>query len=159
MRDLQILMNEIDSWAASTFGPNRSPVPVIHHLKKEATELIEALIKYENMLKQKEFSITNPALPNMLYEFSDCLILLLNAAGIVGISADFLIDLAQQKIEICKQREWGAPDVNGVIEHIRTKEEKLFPGPLYITIDPAVPGADTTVLFKIENNENKETNV
>ena len=59
------------------------------------------------------------AAPDDKVEYADCLILLLDAYCMAGGSADELIDTAFKKLEINKRRDWGTPDENGVVEHIR----------------------------------------
>lgn len=56
-------------------------------------------------------------------EFADCFILLLNTASKCGFTMQELTDCAIEKMEINKNRKWGKPDKDGIVEHIR-KEEK-----------------------------------
>lgn len=94
---LDKLQAEIGEWQDKGFGRGQSPVPLIHHLRKEVDELLMA--------------------PYNRIEYADCLILLLSAARKAGISADMLIIDAFKKLEVNKGRKWGKPDMNGVIEH------------------------------------------
>jgi NTP pyrophosphatase (non-canonical NTP hydrolase) len=68
---------------------------VVAHLKKEVDELAES---------------HDPE------EAADCLILLLHHAHKCGY--DLMIE-AFKKFEINRQRRWGRPDEDGVVEHIR----------------------------------------
>lgn len=90
---------ENGKWADETFGPNVSQDAIIAHLKKE----VEELAQY----------------PDSAYEYADCMILLLDAAKRVGISASFLLECCKDKLEINRKRKWGPPDKDGVIEHIK----------------------------------------
>ncbi len=97
---IQQLQNEIANWSDATFGAKRPATRPLNHLAKEIRELIEA--------------------PEDRMEYADCLILLLDAYRMAGGSADDLIEACYQKLEINKEREWGKPDENGVVEHIRS---------------------------------------
>ncbi len=96
---IQQLQDEIASWSDATFGSRRPPTTPLHHLAKEVQELITA--------------------PLDSMEYADCLMLLLDAYRMAGGSADSLIDACYEKLEINRKREWGTPDNNGVVEHIR----------------------------------------
>jgi hypothetical protein len=96
---LQKLQDEITTWADSTFGGNRKPKSVIAHLAKEVMEL------YDD--------------PTDLSEYADVLILTLNAAKLAGYDVNLLVLGIEAKMIINKQRKWGKPDNNGVIEHIK----------------------------------------
>ena len=52
-------------------------------------------------------------------EFADCFMLLLDAASHYDLTAEELIEVTVTKLEINRQRKWGKPDKNGVVEHIR----------------------------------------
>ncbi len=96
---IQHLQHEIAKWSDATFGAERPPSRPLHHLAKEVRELIEA--------------------PDDQMEYADCLILLLDAYRMAGGSADELVESCYHKLEINQERTWGAPDENGVVEHIR----------------------------------------
>ncbi len=96
---IQQLQDEIAEWSDATFGGGRSATRPLHHLAKEVQEVI--------------------AQPDDHVEYADCLILLLDAYRMAGGNADELLEAAFQKLEINKQRDWGTPDENGVVEHIR----------------------------------------
>ena len=96
---VQQLQDEIANWSDATFGEGRPASRPLNHLAKEVLELIEA--------------------PDDQMEYADCLILLLDAFRMAGGSADELIETCYRKLEINKKREWGTPDENGVVEHIR----------------------------------------
>ncbi len=96
---IQQLQDEIANWSDATFGAGRPADIPLHHLSKEVQELIAA--------------------PNDRMEYADCLILLLDAYRMAGGSADDLIETCYQKLEINRNRKWGTPDENGVVEHVR----------------------------------------
>jgi NTP pyrophosphatase (non-canonical NTP hydrolase) len=103
MSDLQKLMYEIRSWSVPTFGDRyQATIPVLNHLKKEIDELI---LEIEEDGDYSE-------------EFADCFMLLLDAAGGRGLTAENLIDYTYQKLNKNKTRTWGKPNEDGVIEHI-----------------------------------------
>ncbi len=100
MTELGRFQIEAARWADRTFGECRMPDGAIAHLAKEVGELAD-----------KPFDD---------WEYADCLMLLLDAASNAGIGADDLLNTAWEKLAINQQREWGEPDENGVVEHIRT---------------------------------------
>lgn len=102
--ELQELMDAINQWANEVFGSDRSPMAPIHHLKKEAGELIEAHESNDH----KAIGL----------EFADCFILLLNGAAKYGLTAQEVIELIKYKMEVNKKRKWSEPDQNGVCQHI-----------------------------------------
>ncbi len=97
---IQKLQNEIAEWSDATFGSDRPPTRPLHHLAKEIQEVI--------------------AKPDDQVEYADCLILLLDAYRMAGGNTDELIETAFHKLMVNKQRDWGTPDENGVVEHIRS---------------------------------------
>ena len=48
--------------------------------------------------------------------------LLLDCATHMGYDADDLVTATYNKLQININREWGAPDDNGVVEHIRKNQ-------------------------------------
>lgn len=85
-------------WSDETFGI-RTPLPSLHHLKKEVQEVIDE--------------------PHDLEEYADCFMLLIDSARIAGFSMVDILDAMWLKFEKNKNRQWGAPDENGTVEHIR----------------------------------------
>jgi len=110
MDKLQQLMNDIGDWSDATFGEGQRNPAILYHLKKEVQELIDEFEKTEI----DEFK--------KLGEYADCFMLLLDSARKYGISAGHLIRITREKLEINKKREWGKPDENGVVEHIKLME-------------------------------------
>ena len=111
MKDLQRLMNEISEWSDSAFGEDQRNPAIAYHLKKEVPELIDALEKFQN---ESQSSVDKVG-----FEFADCFMLLLDSASHFGLTAGNLIYYTEEKLKINKTRKWGAPDENGVIEHIK----------------------------------------
>lgn len=99
MTDFKRFQTECHRWSEQTFGIGRSPDGPIAHLVKEVEEL------------QKQ--------PYDLMEYADCLMLILDAASNADIPADILLEAAWDKLEINRHRDWGKPDENGVVEHVR----------------------------------------
>jgi NTP pyrophosphatase (non-canonical NTP hydrolase) len=104
MNRLQQLMDEIVEWSSKTFGARsgQTTLGVCNHLAKEVGELYDGLTAndYEE-------------------EFADCFMLLLELAKFSGISAEKLVDLTYQKLEVNKNRKWGNILPDGSIEHIK----------------------------------------
>lgn len=98
MEEIQQLQNDIEHWSDETFGFNRLPTAPMHHLKKEIDELIES--PYDTM------------------EYADCFMLLLDSARMAGINCELLILATKHKLKVNRNRQWGEPDSNGVVEHI-----------------------------------------
>lgn len=120
MESTQKLMDDIAEWSDMQFGKNRNPISILYHLKKEVPELIDSLEKY-NTIKLNDDN-KYKMLNECLYEFADCFMLLLDAARCFGLDVNVLEKYVNLKLEINKSREWGEPDENGVIEHIRKDE-------------------------------------
>lgn len=93
--DVATALNSAMDWARATF-PDSTPEAKFAHLKKE-------LIELEGNLGDA-------------HEIADCVILLAGIADLQGID---LGEAIAAKLEILKDRSWGKPDSEGVIEHIR----------------------------------------
>lgn len=115
MREVQKLMDDIHQWADKTFGPERTVEAPLHHLKKEAQEVIDEIYegKWTSALED------TASRDKIKEEFADCFILILNAASKYGMDFYDLMTEAETKMEKNKLRKWGKPDENGVVEHIR----------------------------------------
>lgn len=92
---LDVLARDIRVWQAATF-PHATPGSVAEHLRREAEELAG--------------EPTNPE------EIADIFHLLVAAAEANGYD---LIDVVATKFAINKNRQWRAPDLAGVVEHVR----------------------------------------
>lgn len=102
---LRELFNDQREWSNKTFGVGRSPTGPLHHLIKEANEAIED--------------------PKDQMEFADMLILWMDAAQLAGHSLDELLFATKMKQEINRNRQWGKPNENGVIEHVEEEPVQL----------------------------------
>lgn len=100
MKELQDLIDNIAEWSDSVFGTGRNPTAPLHHLKEEVDETIKE--PYDDS------------------EYADMLMLILDAYRMKGGNAKELIEYTYNKLEINKnKREWGEPDINGVVKHIK----------------------------------------
>jgi phosphoribosyl-ATP pyrophosphohydrolase len=97
--------NAITQWQKEVF-PQATPISKRHHLQKEIVELVAAI---ETKLFDRK------------YEYADCFFLLFGAAAADGLSYEDIIKAIDEKFEINKNRKWGKPDANGVVEHIKDK--------------------------------------
>lgn len=106
MSELDTLQAAIGAWARVTF-PTGTAASVLKHLRRELAELETS---------------GDPV------EAADMLILLLNWCARRGVS---LWDVTQAKFAEVQTRQWGPPDAEGVIEHVRASRdlEQLNAGP------------------------------
>ena len=121
MNELQTLMNDVSEWSDATFGAMQRNPAIVWHLKKEVDELIQSLdythaLGVDESVGAGEFG---RQLSKTKMEYADCFMLLLDSAHHFGLTAENLLELTREKLEINKKREWGKPDANGVVEHIR----------------------------------------
>lgn len=107
MTELQKLMDDISEWSDATFGEGQRNPAIVYHLKKEVDELIDVFENYSRNEHRR-----------LWFEYADCIMLLLDSASHAGFSAEDLLSAVKEKLEINKNRKWGKPDTNGVIEHI-----------------------------------------
>lgn len=120
MTELQNLMHNISEWSDAAFGEHQRNPAILHHLKKEVSELIEAIELYQNGNTIKTpYKKINKLLKDVWGEYADCMMLLLDSAHHFGLTAERLLYITKQKLDVNEQREWGKPDKNGVVEHIR----------------------------------------
>lgn len=116
MKELQKLMDSQKVWSDNTFNNGEfshgRSLPISHHLQKESKELTEAI---ENYLDSPSDSTSKC----VQEELADCFLLLLDCTAHIGFSVQSLMLLASEKHEINKKRQWGKPDANGVVEHIK----------------------------------------
>jgi hypothetical protein len=97
-KDLDDWQDEIGAWAAQTF-PTSTHASRAAHMKRELKEW------------RKE---TDPK--KRVIEGADILFLLLHDAHMDGTS---LLRSLREKFEVNKARQWGEPDAEGVVEHVR----------------------------------------
>lgn len=94
---------EVIKWQKKTF-PEASPSSKLKHLKQEVDEL------ESDIFHGKE---TVPS------EFADCFLLLFGAAYACGYNWSDIWQFMDWKMEINKNRKWGKPDKDGVVNHIK----------------------------------------
>lgn len=116
MENLQEFMNQTAKWSDQTFSEGKfirtRSIPIMHHLKKEVDEAINALQKHYEHPSIESFEKAK-------YEIVDCFTLICDCATHFGCNADELLTACFNKLEINKNRVWGKPDENGVVEHIK----------------------------------------
>jgi len=106
---LQQFMDDVHKWADEIFGKERTTLAPLYHLKKEVDEAILA--------------VKNESRDAVRIELADCFILILNATSKYGLTFENLFITAQNKMEANKKRQWGKPDKNGVVEHLKEDKE------------------------------------
>lgn len=104
----------INDWADATFG-NPDITRVLLHLKREVDELIDAWQQYDRNDVGQDFTALHWKVTE---ELADCFILLNRAAVMAEVDP---IEAQEDKFAVLLVREWGEPDAEGVIEHIRTE--------------------------------------
>ena len=92
------------NWSRKTFGPDseRGAIGPLNHLEKEIKEVQEA--------------------PGDIYEYVDCLLLVMDASRRAGFDQKQLIHAAYQKLEENKNRswpDWKTSSLDNPMEHIR----------------------------------------
>lgn len=95
------LYKDVVKWQRNTF-PNGTAFSILQHLKKEIEELETA----QGMGQVKE-------------ELADCFILLFGVVDRMYLNYEGMAAAIKSKLEINKKRDWGAPDNDGVILHIK----------------------------------------
>jgi len=104
--NLNELKDKAIHFSDTTFGKGRKASAPAYHLVEEVEELLDAL-------KDNEDVDT---------EFADCFLLLIDAFRMHygdDVNMQKLIDISSHKLDICYTREWGEPDKNGVVKHIK----------------------------------------
>lgn len=99
------LFEDIVKWQKDTFK-SANALSKIAHLTEEVEELQYDIEYYKS---PEETSM----------EFADCFLLLYGAASAYGMSYADIEKAIGNKLEINKGREWGEPDENGVVKHIK----------------------------------------
>jgi len=109
MIQLYQLMEEIAEFSDSTFGTEQRNPAIAWKLRDEVDELIEKLT----------IGTGDDHRANLLEEYADCLILLLDSLRKSQFRADELMAAARVKMKLNRKRKWGSPDENGIIHHIK----------------------------------------
>jgi NTP pyrophosphatase (non-canonical NTP hydrolase) len=94
---------EITSWQDKTF-PDATMQSKIAHLKKELEEVLDP----------------DNSFAALRLEFADCFFLLFGAAHKAGMDYVDIIGAISHKFERNKNRKWGQPDKDGIVEHLKT---------------------------------------
>jgi NTP pyrophosphatase (non-canonical NTP hydrolase) len=92
---LNDMIHECGTWADKTFN-KATPSSITEHLRREVAELIDA--------------------PNDEEEAADCMLLLFHLAHKQGWNLEQAV---VNKFAKNQSRQWGKPDAQGVVEHIR----------------------------------------
>lgn len=95
--------NKITIWQKETFGSS-TPLSKISHLKQEIRELEKDL---KSCNKERRL------------EFADCFFLLFGAASADGMTYKNICVAIEEKFKINKSRNWGKPDKDGVVNHLK----------------------------------------
>ena len=129
--ELPSLMREIAEWSDKTFGvdgiqPINRAIPILNHLKKEISELIEATQK---MLTVRWYAKSSQAdidqsIAQMHLELADVMILILDFATKVKVSPYELLLIIDAKLLLNHSRKWGKADENGVVHHIKENPDQ-----------------------------------
>lgn len=101
---------EIVQWQKETFG-QATALSKMHHLGQEFKELIDALLDEDHLIDTSKRRATR-------MEFADCFILLIGAAASDGMTYDDIHKSIEEKMRINRNRKWGNPDKNGVVNHV-----------------------------------------
>jgi len=101
------LFEKIVAWQNKTF-PGATAESKVHHLTEEVQELLS--------------DIQNGATTDDLeLEFADCFLLLFGAAQKVNLDYNDLVNAIEKKFKINTERDWGKPDENGVVKHVKSE--------------------------------------
>lgn len=98
---INIIASEQAEWSQRVFGSDadRGPIGPLKHLQKEAQEAIDS--------------------PGDVYEYADCLLLVMDASRRAGFPIQTLLDAAYVKLQICKDRVYPAPGLDQPAQHIK----------------------------------------
>lgn len=95
------------AWASETFRREPGEVrPILLHLRREVRELLDS--------EGRDVE-----------EFADALMVLWHAAHVAGWPWQYVLQATRQKLAKNRERKWGPPDAEGVIEHVRRHEGAL----------------------------------
>lgn len=120
-RTLAEWIKEITEWQDSIFT-QATPLSAVTHLQREVVELTFA-IQTEQLKRDGKKDIET--------ELSDGFLLLIGVAHLSGIDLEKAL---AEKMAINKAREWGKPDAQGVVEHVRTSEAGTLIGKTLVEV-------------------------
>lgn len=153
--DLQRFQTEAFRWSRRQFGEHMDPTGSIAHLLREVEELRAApddpeeyadclmlvcdaasragisLITYgfenrltiENLARRARYLQEQPDEPDRYRSCADAVVSL---AWRAGIRESTLLDAAWDKLDVNRNRKWGKPDADGVVEHVRNDGEEPY---------------------------------
>lgn len=98
--------NQVTEWQKKTF-PAATKFSKLAHLEQEMEEIVMALNSENETEEGKRL------------EFADCFLLLFGAAHAHGMSYADICDAIDQKMHINRNRTWGVPNSNGVVNHVK----------------------------------------
>lgn len=104
---LDRFQQDVGAWAEQTFT-RATDSSIMAHLGREFKELRDLVARSEC-----DIAISTD---HIAEETADCFLLLLHLAHRCGFS---LIDAADEKFTANRLRQWGQPDTEGVVEHLR----------------------------------------
>ena len=96
--DMNDLQYDLNKWTSEQF-PDQPLSGKFAHLRKELDEL--------------------EADPSDIVEYADCYMLLIDIAGKNNIRLSDIHRAAGEKLEVNKKRDWGKPNADGSVEHVR----------------------------------------
>lgn len=102
------LQEQVGSWAESLFT-QATDTSIVEHLRREVKELAEEVQEDE------------PDVRRIATEMADCYGILLHLAHRNHIDLE---SEARAKLRINRQRHWGMPDAQGVVEHLCEEGEE-----------------------------------
>ena len=121
---LQDFANATAEWSDATFGTNRSPVPILHHLGKEIPELIEAI---EENHKYKDTSIKEVVKHDLHMEFADVFTLIVDAARCTGIDTHTLLKLGLAEYD-------RDPNIEELQDYMDSFPDTPIPGKVLVSL-------------------------
>jgi NTP pyrophosphatase (non-canonical NTP hydrolase) len=100
-KTLTELSKEITDWQDATFTQATAESAAIH-LVREVKELLLDIQYHASMSDRSK-------------EIADCFLLICGVAHLSGVNLE---EVVEEKMEINRNRVWGKPDADGVVEHI-----------------------------------------
>lgn len=102
----------VGRWGKVSFPA--STIATIHeHLRREARELLQALDRWDSCQKPVKDDVI---WPSVMEEVADIVLISFHLAYRKRFS---LAEVIEDKFIVAQHREWGEPDEDGVVEHIR----------------------------------------
>lgn len=105
-------MTEIAAWQRETF-PKATAASVLAHMHREMRELEAELMTWKGRPRSLVDEVDRRKVGA---EIADLFHLIVALSGALDLD---LADEVERKFEINVEREWGEPDSQGVVEHVR----------------------------------------